>query len=284
MVNTNDLSEHVKLEGLDLAEGQSMRTDCPVCGGGSSKEKSFSITRKDNVLMFHCFRDKCRTSGGIGSRGNFTGQALSKATNTKTKQYEGELFLLSGRSSKFLKNKFGLEDQDIAAYRETVTGDVMMPMKDHLGRQFGYVNRRYEGLVGSPRKPKTINYYDRKPEHNLHFDTPITSQTDTVVLVEDIVSARRLGKHYTCIALLGTQLRQDEATLLLDLGIKDVVFVLDADANASAVKQQKEYCLLFRSCYAIRQSKDSPDPKDCDSDEMQYLVDLIDHITTGETI
>ena len=284
MATTHDISEHVKLEALDLAEGQSLRTKCPVCGGGSSNEESFSITREEGTLMFHCFRDKCRTSGGIGSRGNFTGQSLSQSTNTKTKQYSGELFMLSERSAKFLRNKFDLTDQDVSAYRETVTGDIMFPMKNHLGRQFGYINRRYEGLVGSPRKPKTINYYDFKPDHNLHFDTPITSQTDMVVLVEDIVSARRVGKHYTCIALLGTKLRQEDAAFLLELGIKDVVFLLDADANATASKQQKEYSLLFRSCYAIRQSKTSPDPKDCDPDEMQYLVDLIDHVTNGESI
>ena len=47
------------LEELDLEEGRTLTTDCPVCKG----KKKFTATRVDDMILYNCFRNSCTVKG-----------------------------------------------------------------------------------------------------------------------------------------------------------------------------------------------------------------------------
>ena len=76
------------------------RTSCPKCLGGSDKEKSLSVTvREDGEFVYHCFRGSCGFAGGSGtgqgagstSRGsrsaNGAGRSLTPLSSKKKDSY-----------------------------------------------------------------------------------------------------------------------------------------------------------------------------------------------------
>src|SRR5699024_3390908 len=124
--------------------------------------------------------------------------------------------------------KFFLHKEDLVGLRQTEEGDIMFPMKDCMGLTYGYVNRRYRGLVGRPRVPKSINYYTHEPENHLHFPEQISNEITTAVLTEDILSAQRVSMFTYAVVLMGTHLSEPDAAHLYGLGITKLVILLDS--------------------------------------------------------
>lgn len=268
--------DELKANFLHLEVGSSDRSYCPRCGGGSSKEKSFSVTRKPEGLVYKCFRAKCQVSGFIGSRNNYATQGNfqdSTRSNTyKDRSYKGNLYLLSIESKKYICNRFHLTEDDLVGFRETDTKDIMIPMRDYTGRVYGHINRRWQGLVGHTRVPKSINYYTDKPDYNLHFNQQISNKVTTAVLVEDIISSIRVGKLAYAVSLNGTHLSEQEAALLSALGITKLVILLDADANGASRKMYDKYSLMFPGCVSIQRPEKDLDPKDMTPAELEELL------------
>lgn len=272
----DQMVQEVKVSALALGVDETSREVCPACGGGSTKEKSFSVTRNQEGLVYKCFRAKCQVSGFIGSKNNYATQGNFQDTtrsNTCTdRKYKGRLHLLSKQSIKYITNRFFLDEEDIKGFRETDTKDIMIPMKDYMGLRYGYINRRWQGLAGSPRTPKSINYYDNKPEHNLHFNQQISNKVTTAVLVEDIISSIRVGKLAYAVSLNGTHLSEQEAALLSALGITKLVILLDADANETSRKMYDKYSLMFPECVSLQRPEGQLDPKDMTHIELEELL------------
>lgn len=279
---TNDAIDQLRLEAVDLSEGMSKRVVCVFCGGGASKETSLSIVRKNGALLYNCFRDKCRERGVVSSKGYFsTAHTPKEYKKAEPNPYRGKTSLLSKEARKYVENKFNLTDEDIKSWRETEESDILIPLKDCYGHRYGYIDRRYAGLVGTERVPKAINRYDNRDKPNLHFPNPISNDVTTIVLVEDVVSAQRLSNHVFCASILGTNMTKREAIHLKELGIRNIVFFLDADANKTAKDQKRQHALLFDICAAIVRPPSDPDPKDMNEEELQYWCDAIDQLVHG---
>ncbi|QDZ17753.1 Twinkle-like protein [Chloropicon primus] len=63
--------------GINLSQygPGTQRTSCPKCLGGTDKEKSLSVTiKEDGEFVYHCFRGSCGFRGGSG---NFAGSSSS---------------------------------------------------------------------------------------------------------------------------------------------------------------------------------------------------------------
>lgn len=117
-----------------------------------------------------------------------------------------------------------------------------------------------------PRKYITIGA--KKPYwlRELHFG-PQTS----IVVVEDILSAIRVGEYTSSVALLGTSL--DDETALLLAAFKEVKVWMDSDAPGIAasnkiVKKLKLYCKK------VVQIKHMKDTKRCQKKELEQVLQM----------
>lgn len=267
-------SEEIKAMSLHVPVGGSLREVCPSCGGGRTKERSFSITRKVDGILYSCFRDQCQYRGFLNSKNNYalSGNFPPSELSNDSRPYKGNLYNLSERSVKYLCNEFTLNEKDLFGFKETDSEDIMIPMRDHLGLKYGYVNRRYNGLAGRARNPKSINYYDHKPEFNLHFPQPYSNKFTTAVIVEDIISSIRVSEFTYCVALMGTHLSEKESSFLYNLGIRRLIFYLDADANRTSKGLRDKYSLMFPECQSILQMQGTPDPKDLSHEELEQTL------------
>ena len=270
MRTTNEVSKKIMEEGLHLDQGMGVRCTCPICR--ASHERSLSIRRTEKGLVYKCFRNSCGARGFINSKGKIIRQQGNFQEKKLSNRYEGKTYLLSDRAKEFLKRKFYLTDSVLSSFRETEEGDVMLPMRNELGIRYGWVNRRWKGLYGKDRTPKSINYYDDRSGTTLHFACSTHPIVDTISIVEDIVSAERIGKYTPCAALIGTTLRKDDAVLLRKLGVRELVIILDADANATSMKIQRQYELLFDRAISVQRPVKEPDPKDMTPRELWELL------------
>jgi len=279
----NDEHSAIKLEAIELEQGISKRVVCVFCGGGTTHEKSMSLTRTDDAIVYHCFRDKCKRRGVVTSKGGFASSTVSKADiKSINNPYTGPTFVLSDNTKKFLCNKFYLDEDDLRGWRETDQQDVLMPLRDRYGSRYGYIDRRYIGLNGSERVPKSINRYENRDVPNLHFPQAVNNNVTTIVLVEDVVSAHRFSKYIPSAAMLGTNLDKRAAVHLRQIGIQNVLFFLDADANKTAEHNRKTHSLLFDQCAAAIRDTDGADPKDMNEEEILFWVEKIPVLLEGK--
>ena len=47
------------IRGLDIADGSSIRMDCPECRG----RKTFTVTNNNGQLLWNCYKASCNVSG-----------------------------------------------------------------------------------------------------------------------------------------------------------------------------------------------------------------------------
>ena len=66
--------DKIKLLAIGLPVGCSIQEICPVCNGGMNKDKSLSITRTTEGLLYNCFRAKCSGCRGFVSSLDITGE------------------------------------------------------------------------------------------------------------------------------------------------------------------------------------------------------------------
>ena len=229
-----DVSE-IKLLGSHLEDGESTRVHCPVC---VANEKSLSLTRDGEDILYYCFRASCGAAGGTSSRRMGGGNTSVPAR--KFTPYDGELFELKDDWKDYLHHKVGFTDWHINKSRmlQTADGRVAYPILSPSGIKRGYVIRAYDG-----REPKALTRMDMAAPHTSYY--PCAGST-TFVLVEDIPSAVRASKYATSVALCGTGLTA-EALHELAAVTRDVVWALDADATGTAIANHMKNKLYFDS-------------------------------------
>src|SRR3990167_950290 len=159
----------IKEKCLNLPVGQSCRFDeCPFC---FAKEKSFSVTRIDEGILYNCFRAKC------GKRGFISSTTGTLQNNTIKKEPENifneETRKLTVEESNFLQGRFGLTPQEIE-YQQILfcprLKRVVFTLFDKSGLAIGYLARWYEALnQGEKAIVKSYTYWNSKYSIHLHF-------------------------------------------------------------------------------------------------------------------
>lgn len=207
-----------------LHEGQ-QRIVCPFCEGGSSKERSFVITKQGSSVFYVCHRASC----------NARGKAVTK------------------------RNMFAEDTPMSVKRKQTPPSEALYCPRivlNHLGEEVGRVWRRRP--TAPQNLPKDINVID-EGWCMLHFPSP--PEGDTCVIVEDIPSANRMDRYFPCVALLGTNFNEEKIELLLDCGIRRVIIALDEDATRKAIRLTRKYMLDTRVLPLQRDLKDESEAK-----------------------
>lgn len=248
----------IRLRAATLAIGQTLPLSiCPFCNGGMSEEKSFSISRVEAGLLYHCYRATCANSGGfLAAEGAHLSQAVSPKKVFTPKVFKDRTQELSHAQVLFFQNKFGLTKEELEdnriAYCPT-RNSFVFPIHDIRGYNIGVVDRSY-----ADRKPKSISHWE-KDLPKLHFPYQ-KDRGDSIVLVEDTISAIKVCRYISAAALLGSHLSADVAEYLVSVGIKRVILALDPDAIKKALKIQKKYKALFPKGFEVKFL--DKDPKD----------------------
>lgn len=264
MTNYDD---QVKELALSLPDGcTDGGSPCPNCG----RAGSFNITRDGNILKYICFRVACTCFGTVGSKSTNTGvQAVVK----KVKLFTGELTMLTDEEYAYLSTKFRIPEEvwDGTRYCER-DGRVYFPQYHISGQLQGYIARYYPALTkikcwGAKALWKAV----LPTEGGLllpHMSVlSAIHQQKRVVLVEDWPSAQRINSqlHIPTCCLGGTSVYASHIDTLIDMGVEQVIPVLDADAVVKAVKMCKAMSLCFDT---MTLPLTGADPKDMTFEEL----------------
>jgi len=231
-----------------LSVGESYRGVCPMCEGGSTREKSLAVNRSSNTTAsFICFRNNCSLNSGHVAVFTDGDKVLSAKSRPVSKEAnEPRLFPLSQAAIELLRSKYMLEDSMIRHSGVKLTKDqrLAFPLKGPYGRSVGLVIRKEKELYLGTREystiPKVWNFVRDKDLYcgswyQQYFHK--RKYSGTLIIVEDIISALRLTPYADVVALTGTNLlrpildeiksrRYDRVYLALDNDAIDKSFVL----------------------------------------------------------
>lgn len=252
----------IKLIAAEYEVGdQTELIKCPFCNGGDSGEPSFTMNIINEGVLYICYRAGCGAKGFVPNLR--MGAEPVRPKQEMTNPFKGDVSDLPEMVSSFLVDRFPCLTEEILHHEQIRYSHdrrrILLPLFDVRGFQFGLQARSYE------ETPKAISYFDNLSVPKLHF--PLGYRRGArATLVEDQFSAMILCAYgIPAIALIGTNVSDTQAEHLFNLGIRELVFYLDADAAHKAIKFQKEYSLEFRSSVYYHRK----DPKDLTFDELQ---------------
>lgn len=220
---------------------------CPFCNGGRTKELSLSVSYDG---LYLCHRASC------GARGKWDSRYCAAPKRTSTWP---TLNTLNGDALESLVNTYSLTKNDLASLRpeEAVTckGETRWwyPIFGPDGSTRGGVARLNGGT------PKSLTYVDGGYKLGSWYNPSNPTFYGHAVLVEDQVSAAKLGQYVTTVALMGTNLNDTLTGYLSGSGIKHLYIALDADALSTAVSIANKVGVYFDSCSVICLTKDIKD-------------------------
>jgi hypothetical protein len=267
MMNNSD--RDLLLSFSDEPIGSSRRRICPKCGGGSTNEYSLVVTRLYEGLIFHCHRASCSHGGFIPTMANSV--AISaKSKKKEAKPLKRPLQSLPKQLIEKLCSSYNLSQYDLmlnGVAHDYTANRYYFPIRNAAGYDIGAVAKCIS--KDNCNGPKAIIYFDNP-------DTPLThfaarqSHHNTLIVVEDILSAIRVSRWGRGVALLGTNWN-DATTVTLSRESDTVIPALDPDTWSMGNKEplplkiKKKYSLFFRNFKVVKLSKD---PKDCPDDEL----------------
>ena len=250
--------EYIKMEAIALDVGQTTEVECCFCG---SADKKLSITRKEDGIVYNCWRASCSGRGFIGSM-------HSACNKGEIKQFIPKYFinatgLPSDKMLNRLYQRYTLKESTLTANGVKEAGGevLVMPLFSSYGERFGVTTKQWNG------GKKAMHFIEKKAPM-IHY-TVTTLYGPKVVLVEDVLSAMRvtqLGTEWVGVALLGTDMNDEKVRDLKVYGAKGIIIALDPDATGKAYKIKKKYGLFFNS-FKVAVMRD--DPKDITPEELR---------------
>jgi len=215
------------IEDLDLGEGDTVRGDCPDCGG----KNTFTANKSGGAVLYNCYKLGCKISGvhTVGMTAADIQARMQEIEQDKPKpKVEAmvlpEYVVPSGSGLDAFRDKWDLWDQglmyDLKDRRAVFPIFINGVMLDAVGR----------ALAGA--EPKWLRYTGKAN----YF---IAGIGETVVVVEDVISAITVSKlGFTGMAILGTSL---SVAHMEQLGnYSQVIVALDPDAAHKTLKFRQE--------------------------------------------
>lgn len=249
-------------EGFILEEaakhsGSMFRVLCPFCKGGSSKEHSFQITKTKTGVLYYCFRASCGERGFIQ-----TISAAPKSLPKAKKEFTPHIFKeeereLTDDEVRYFVRKYSLNPEKCRSYI-----NYSPSTKRHVLPCFtmeGYVHaknlRSYAGAI-----PKSLLY--RETQYPILSYYPFSTKADTVVIVEDQISAIKLAELCPSVALLGTTMSWDKVNAIIN-NYNKAIIMLDPGAEGAALGILKKWGPYFSRIRGVFLRED---PKDTSLD------------------
>jgi len=235
------------LMASSLGLGDTVRELCPRCNGGSTNEKSLSITlSEDGNLLWQCFRAKCPESGTTSPQIR-SNSGLRKVV--KRVLFEGKVEPLNDAQLQRIVELWGIHEPLHWYWTPEHGGRVAMSIRSPKYMHRGWVLR---DIYGRSRL-KALTYTDTGEEGLSWYKT--TPYVGTV-LVEDIPSAVRASLHTNAVALLGTGVGLPRAQEISDFAPRPIVVALDQDATAEAFRIAHKWALLWGDVKVLPLDKD----------------------------
>lgn len=217
------------LDDIELTEGESLRQNCPECGG----RNTFTVSRKHGKLVWNCYKASCSCSGA--KHKNYSMDTIvSKIRRKETQQTTSCPFTLPD----YFLNVLYEEHKEYLESVHATDAETRLDIKEN---RVVFVIRDPDsdeivGAIGRAMNRKKLpkwKRYDRNPD--LLF---FSGYGTTGVLVEDVASACAVGSAgYTGVALLGTSLHDAHISRLLRF--RNLIVALDKDASQKGIKIKK---------------------------------------------
>lgn len=253
-----------------LSEGEHLVGElCPACQGGSTREGSLSVTRREGSLLWHCHRASCGFSGGEHASGSARG-----GTATAVPECRGVVGCTIARAAEaldestvsYLQERYHITTVDISRYGlgwDNESDRLCIPTSDFLGNRTGVVLRALD-----KRQPKTKTHTEKDA---LSWFVNHSATIPGLIIVEDQFSAIRASRYLTSVALLGTHLNDQRVAEVRACKLRPVYLALDADAWSTAVR----YAVRYRSELRPHLLRLERDLKDLSPEELQEFMNGI---------
>lgn len=235
---------------LHVPAGETVRTVCPFCGGGRTRERSFVATNDGVQTKYICHRGTCGKTGVWDSSTAGTGMPTGTQLALPSRKVAAPWPALKAPTEQELSDyaaKYNMAPLDMARLR---------PQKCvyHLGEErwwypvFGPHGSEHGGIGRSfTNAPKSLTHIEEGYKLGSWY---VKDGAETVALVEDQVSAARMAQHVTTVALLGCHLNADLLTLLIR-HTKHLKIALDYDALDKAVALAAKVSPYFRTTQVL---------------------------------
>lgn len=233
----------IAAETAGMEPGDSVRIQCPECGGGTSGERSMSVrVADDGAVLFLCYRASCGARGVLGgSPSKLVSLVSTKQPTHKVKPDPTSRLVLT----------LDLPYEYFGTMYDPDTNRVAFPVLSPSGTRRGWVLRSYDNAV----TPKVLTV-PTSPEVQLGWNRVQGTQ---VVVVEDIPSAAWLETvGVRAVALQGTHASSEAIDEIVEEA-EEVVWALDADAFSKAQKWDAATKIHFRRSAVLLLTKDIKD-------------------------
>lgn len=241
-----DLAKRLEItaEAFDLPIGVTTNDiHCPWC----SRNKSFSVTRTlRGDLLFVCHRAACAEAGYLRQRGG-SRSPPSQGRLFTPRVFDYETCRLEGAKLSRLVDAYGLAEAEVRWAEWSYSPKIdrlVMPVLSAVGSHRGIVTKAFD----SGEVPKSLNYKEVDDNWMAWYLRPEVAiqntegKCNTVVLVEDMVSALKASRFYPTAALLGTFI--NPSMLLEILSVSDnIVICLDKDATQKAYEYSEQFAV-----------------------------------------
>lgn len=208
-----------------------VRTMCPSCSGGTTREESLSIREVEGgIIKLSCWRASC----GFYAVSFIDPAARLQSRNLKEgRPYIDKLLPIDGTLELALAMNYGLKKRLYHAHgwRQAANCETLvMPILSPFGLTRGHMSRTFT-------EPKRVMAY--KTTSQPWLDWWNFGVCDLLVVVEDSLSACRLAQlGYTAVALLGTSIGAEDAREIASCASSStrVYLALDRDAFDKSLK------------------------------------------------
>ncbi len=276
-LRNKQIERSIELDAVGLEVGENLGDlECPFCGGGSSGERKFSITRIDDGLLYNCYRASCPDGRGFIPTTGYLLAGPKPATASKWKgPYRGQFLPIEEKDREYFATRFDLGADYLGFVGVNDLNQYVLEVRTMDGYVRGYVVRRggWTGDIPYPRTrstvgPKSRAYSNR--EHDLLLSWHRGTKADSkLVIVEDQISAAKVAQAgYTGVALTGSYLGEDKVREIAMAQPARVILALDADATGTAFSTARRWGLAFRSLKVLPLQQDIKDMKHSDVVEL----------------
>lgn len=249
-----NLIDEVTALGSTLAVDQTYRTTCLKCGGGASKERSFSITRtSQSRILYKCFRATCGWGGTIVGGIDWS-KEIVLPFEKRLRTLSAPVDKLDENQVRWFRDRFGISPDADTGYcdsKDMYAYKVRGPNQQHRGWQL----RSYV-----PGRSLRADNYIIRDEPFVSWYFPKDKELGGVIVVEDIPSARKVA---TCgiasVALLGCSIDFERA---YEIGANNegfTILALDRGTLAQALGYKTKYEALWGSVEVWQLDKDLKD-------------------------
>lgn len=250
--DTQQAYEDIRRIAATMEIGEQLNGElCPFCAGGDKGERSLNLERTKTVVKFRCHRDSCARKSII-NLGSYEPQvlALPKPEKKKDPMEKMVVTALPFEIRARMRKDYHLLDWDF----DTSAVKWIKNWKRLYLPIFAMASKRMTPMIGCVAKsidgalPKNLTILnDPRAPCASFYESQGNNPYNTVMLVEDQLSAVKASRYVTSIALLGTYLPDSVVADLLSAGTQTIYIALDRDATETAIQIKREIGEIFKS-------------------------------------